>query len=76
MKKSFEDPEDLDGFDEIPEIYQEKIRKAYEEGHVDPEDIPESARKPEESGEEDEGETKKKKKTMKKRVRVRLFSIS
>lgn len=78
MKAAFEDPADLDGFEELSEVYQEKVRKAYETGHVDDEDIPESARKPEESGKEDdnaEGKKKKSGKTSKKRVRVRQLKF-
>lgn len=28
----------LDGYEELPEIYQDKVRKALEQGHVDDED--------------------------------------
>lgn len=34
MKKSFENAEDLDGFEEISEANQEKIKEAYERGTV------------------------------------------
>ncbi|KAH9943531.1 zf-PARP-domain-containing protein [Amylocystis lapponica] len=60
MKKSFEDPDDLDGFDELSGDDQEKIRKAWEEGHVADEDIPESARKSGNEDEEEEDEDKPK----------------
>jgi len=40
--------EDLDGFEDIGDEYQEKMRKAWENGEVAPDDIPESAKKPKE----------------------------
>ncbi|CCM01220.1 uncharacterized protein FIBRA_03268 [Fibroporia radiculosa] len=62
-KKSFDDAEDLDGFEELTEEDQEKIRKAWAEGQVADEDIPDSARKPEgEDAEDDEDEGRPKKK--------------
>ncbi|RPD56945.1 zf-PARP-domain-containing protein [Lentinus tigrinus ALCF2SS1-7] len=45
LKKSFSQAEELDGFDELSEEDQERVKKAWEEGHVAPEDIPESAKK-------------------------------
>jgi hypothetical protein len=62
MKKSFPDPEDLDGYEDLNPEDQEKIKTAWEEGHVADEDIPETARKPEgeDEDEEDEKEDKKK----------------
>ena len=63
MKKSFEEADELDGFDELNEQDQEKVRKAWEEGHVADEDIPDSARKPAgEEEDEDEEDAKPKKK--------------
>ncbi|OCF32768.1 hypothetical protein I316_05403 [Kwoniella heveanensis BCC8398] len=46
IKGDFPDPADLDGYDELPENYQEKVSAAMEEGHVADEDVPDSARKP------------------------------
>lgn len=60
MKKSFSSADDLDGFDELQSVDQEKIRKAWEDGHVADEDIPETARKAE--GDDDAEEVKPKKK--------------
>ncbi|KAI0251934.1 hypothetical protein BJV78DRAFT_1207868 [Lactifluus subvellereus] len=60
MKKSFSSADDLDGFDELQPADQEKIRKAWEDGHVADEDIPETARKAE--GGDDVAEAKPKKK--------------
>ncbi|CAL1708643.1 unnamed protein product [Somion occarium] len=70
MKEVFEDPADLDGFDDLKEEDQERVRAAWEAGHVADEDIPDTARKPEgEEGEEEEEEEeeggKKKKKAAK-----------
>ncbi|KAI0264700.1 hypothetical protein BC834DRAFT_826081 [Gloeopeniophorella convolvens] len=60
MKKSFEAADELDGFEELEPADQEKIRKAWEDGHVADDDIPETARKVE--GEDDADEEKPKKK--------------
>jgi hypothetical protein len=69
MKESFEDPSELDGFDELPEADQQRVIKAYEDGHVADEDIPETARKPEgEEDEEEEEEKPKKKRASKKKA--------
>ena len=67
MKEIFDDADDLDGFEDLKDEDQEKIRKAWEDGKVDPADIPESAKKPEEDEDEDEDEEdgEKKKKTKK-----------
>ncbi|KAF8449007.1 poly polymerase and DNA-ligase Zn-finger region-domain-containing protein [Boletus edulis BED1] len=46
MKAAFSDPEDLDGFEELKEEDQARVRRAWEEGQVADEDIPASARKP------------------------------
>lgn len=55
MKKSFGEASELDGFEDLNDDDKAKIIKAYEDGQVADEDIPESARKP-------EGEEKPKKK--------------
>lgn len=65
MKRQFEDADELDGFDELNDADQERIRKAWEEGHVADEDIPDSARKPaadEDDDEDADGEKPAKKK--------------
>ena len=54
MKNSFGEADDLDGFDELKDEDQERVQKAWEEGHVADEDIPDSARKPAGNGENDE----------------------
>lgn len=63
MKNSFDEADELDGFEELSEGDQEKIRKAWEDGKVADEDIPESARKAddEENDEEEEEKPKAKK---------------
>ncbi|KAI9511632.1 hypothetical protein F5148DRAFT_974860 [Russula earlei] len=61
MKKSFSKADDLDGFDELQPVDQEKIRKAWDDGHVADGDIPETARKPD-SGDDVNEEIKIKKK--------------
>ena len=58
MKKSFSEADELDGFDELRPADQDKIRKAWEDGHVADEDIPETARK----AQGDDGEEEKPKK--------------
>lgn len=45
MKKELGEAEELDGFDEIPPEDQERLRKAWEAGHVAEEDVPETADK-------------------------------
>ncbi len=66
MKKSFDEADELDGFEDLSEEDQDKIRKAWEEGHVADEDIPETARKPDADDDEDGGKKKKKGKAVKK----------
>ncbi|OSD02708.1 zf-PARP-domain-containing protein [Trametes coccinea BRFM310] len=65
MKDKLGEVEELDGFEELEEEDQERVKKAWEEGHVAPEDVPETARKPE--GEEGDDEEKPKKKAGKKK---------
>lgn len=64
MKKMFEDPSELDGYDDLRSEDKEKVNKAWEDGQVADEDIPETARKPakDNSGSEDEAKEKAKKK--------------
>jgi hypothetical protein len=69
MKKNFEDASELDGYDDLRPEDQEKVNKAWEEGQVADEDIPESARKAPKNnsgGETDEDEEKEKAKKKKK----------
>ena len=64
MKKSLDDPSKLDGYDELKPEDQAKIIKAWQEGKVDPADVPESARKPAVAGDEDEGDEELRKMAM------------
>ena len=64
MKKSLNDPSELDGYDELKPEDQAKIIKAWQEGKVDPADVPESARKPSGAGDEDEGDEELRKMAM------------
>jgi hypothetical protein len=65
MKKKLGEASEIDGFEDMSEADQGKITKAWEVGHVAEEDIPESAKKVDEEGEDDEGEAKNKKKKKK-----------
>lgn len=71
MKKSFDEADELDGFDDLQEEDQEKIRTAWEKGHVAEEDIPLSAVKlgnndgADEDDEDEDGKPAKKKATAK-----------
>lgn len=60
MKNSFSESSELDGYDELTDEDKAKVDKAWEEGHVADEDIPDSARKPAAEGDEDEEKPKKK----------------
>jgi hypothetical protein len=66
MKKSFSDADDLDGFEDLQPADQEKVRQAWDNGHVADEDIPDTARKPEGEDEADEAKPKKKRASSKK----------
>jgi hypothetical protein len=60
MKKSLDEASDLDGYDTLNAEDKEKVDKAWIDGHVADEDIPESAKKPAgEEGEEDKPKRKK-----------------
>lgn len=61
MKNSFSESSELDGYDELNDEDKARVDKAWEDGHVADEDIPESARKPA-ADDEDEDEEKPKKK--------------
>jgi Poly(ADP-ribose) polymerase and DNA-Ligase Zn-finger region len=60
MKKSFSSADELDGFDELQPVDQEKVRKAWEDNQVADEDIPETARKAEGGDDAEEAKPKKK----------------
>ena len=66
VKKTLENAEDLDGFEELKEGDQDKLKAAWEAGHVADEDIPPTAKKLDDDGEEEKPKTrasKKKKET-------------
>jgi hypothetical protein len=70
MKAQFSDASELDGYEELQPDDQERVKKAYEDGHVAPEDVPESAKKPageDGDAEEDEDQPKKKSRATKKK---------
>lgn len=62
MKAKFAAPDDLDGFEDLKEEDQERVRQAWEQGHVADEDIPSTARKPADDADIEGGEEKPKKK--------------
>ena len=61
MKRSFTEADELDGFDELQPEDQDRIRKAWDDGHVADEDVPETARKPEKADDASDDEKPKKK---------------
>lgn len=65
MKEKFDAADDLDGFEDLKEDDQEKIRTAWEAGKVAEEDIPESAQKADGDGDEEEEDGAGKKKVKK-----------
>ena len=62
IKEKFASAADLDGYDDLNAEDQGKIDAAYESGHVADEDIPPSARKDGDAGEDDDEDDKPKKK--------------
>jgi hypothetical protein len=66
MKKSLNEASDLDGYDALSPEDKGKIDKAWIDGHVADEDIPESGKKP--IGEEGEEEKPKRKKAAAKKT--------
>jgi len=43
IKKGYGAPEEIEGFNELNDADKEKFRKAWEDGKVDPADVPPSA---------------------------------
>ena len=66
MRNSFNDPSELDGYDELKPQDKERVNKAWEDGHVADEDIPESAKKPAGEVSDEDDKPKKKKPSAKK----------
>ncbi|KAF9028768.1 zf-PARP-domain-containing protein [Hymenopellis radicata] len=58
VKESAPNPEDLDGWEDLKQEDKDKITKAYDEGHVAEEDIPETA-KGDKNGEDEDDEDEK-----------------
>jgi Poly(ADP-ribose) polymerase and DNA-Ligase Zn-finger region len=73
FKKSFESADELDGFEELKAVDKERVLKAWEEGQVADEDIPESAKKGS-GGEDEEEEPKPKKKRAPPKKKVKVSS--
>ncbi|GFZ43305.1 hypothetical protein JCM24511_01025 [Saitozyma sp. JCM 24511] len=69
LKEQFDEASEVDGYEELPPVYQAKFDKAWKVGHVDDEDIPETARKPSdhEDGDEPASSPVKKKASKKKK---------
>lgn len=65
MKRSHSEADKLGGFDELREEDQDKIRKAWDVGHVADADIPETARKPDDDEHANGSKTKHKEKAVK-----------
>lgn len=66
LKKSLNEASDLDGYDDLSSEDKERVDKAWEDGHVADEDIPESAKKP--VGEDGDEEKPKRKKAAAKKT--------
>ena len=60
MKESLGEAEELDGFEDLNDEDKARVQKAWEEGHVDPEDVPETQDASIAMTEEEEKELKKK----------------
>lgn len=67
MKDKLSGPDDLDGFEDLQDEDKERVRRAWEQGHVDDEDIPLTARKPTDA-EGDEDKPKKRRGPVKKKA--------
>ena len=61
LKKSFSNADELDGFDELQPADQDRIRRAWDDGRIPDEDVPETARKPEKADDATDEEKPKKK---------------
>ncbi|KAK0211509.1 zf-PARP-domain-containing protein [Armillaria fumosa] len=68
VKEQFEKASEVDGYDDMKPEDQAKVDKAWEDGQVADEDIPETARKAEGEPEEEEEEEKPKKARGKKKA--------
>ncbi|KAJ6543918.1 hypothetical protein B0H19DRAFT_957004 [Mycena capillaripes] len=57
VKKVHDEAEEIDGFNDLNDADQARVNKAWEDGHVAAEDVPESARKPGEGEDSEDYET-------------------
>ena len=62
MKNSFNDADELDGFDDLQDDDQDRVKKAWEDGRVAAEDVPETAKKADGGDEDEDDEEEKPKK--------------
>jgi len=71
FKDAFDNPDELDGFEELKAVDKERVRKAWEDGKVADEDIPPTAKKTGDAGDagEDDEKPKKKRAPPKKKAR-------
>ncbi|KAJ7367800.1 hypothetical protein DFH08DRAFT_5992 [Mycena albidolilacea] len=73
MKKIHEDSSEVDGFEDLSEEDQARFSKAFENGEVPDEDIPDSARKPaagDDDDDDEDGDKPKKKKAAPKKKKT------
>lgn len=75
-KRKVDAADELDGFEELEPADQEKVKTAWEEGHVADEDIPESARKHPANEGDDDDEKPKKRAPARKKVNARFLLVS
>ncbi|KAF9240721.1 hypothetical protein BU15DRAFT_27940, partial [Melanogaster broomeanus] len=68
MKAQFTTADELDGFEDLNDEDKDRLRRAFDEGKVADEDIPESARKPAGDDAEEGDKTKKKRAPAKKKA--------
>lgn len=61
MKAAHEDPSDLDGYEDLKDEDKAKVVKAWQEGHVDPADVPETQTQPGDEPEKKKRAPRKKK---------------
>lgn len=59
IKKSVDEAPEIDGYEALSAEDQAKVNKAWEDGHVADEDIPDTARKPEADDDEDKPKKKR-----------------
>jgi len=67
IKAKYSEASDIDGFEDLRPEDQNRVTKALEDGEVAQEDIPDSAKKPDDGKEKEEEKPKKAKRAPKKR---------